>query len=93
MLHEGHRVVINVDFILWICSIRGGVSIWHYFLSSAPPDTAKKKGRELNAPLTEGTAKRPCRRIRQAAPVWALARRGSYIPNSRFFGKAAAVLR
>jgi len=40
--------------------------------------TAEKKGRELNAPRTEGTAKRPCRRMRQAAPDWALAQRGPY---------------
>ena len=32
-----------------------------------------KKGRELNAPPTRGTAKRLCREIRQAAPL-----RGAY---------------
>ena len=43
-----------------------------YALLSATAITAKKeKGRELNAPPTEGTAKRPYSRIRQAAPDWA----------------------
>jgi hypothetical protein len=29
---------------------------------------SQKEGRELNAPLTQGTAKRPSREARQAAP-------------------------
>jgi hypothetical protein len=36
----------------------------------------KEKGREPNAPLTEGTAKRPCKKMRRAAPDWALTQRG-----------------
>ena len=71
-----------------------GMCVFHgsWFLSTTT-NPAKKKGREPVAPLTEGTAKRPCRRIRQAAPDWALTQRGPYIQNSRFLGKAAAVLR
>jgi hypothetical protein len=38
------------------------------FLSSATTNPAKKQGRELVAPPTEGTAKRPCGEARQAAP-------------------------
>jgi len=38
-------------------------------VSSAQPEPQpKRKGRELNAPPTEGTAKRPCGEARQAAP-------------------------
>jgi hypothetical protein len=36
----------------------------------------KKKGRALDTPLTEGTAKRPCREMHQAAPDWALTQCG-----------------
>ena len=31
-------------------------------------EPGQKKGRELNAPLSRGTAKRPCKEMRQAAP-------------------------
>jgi hypothetical protein len=56
--------------------------------------SGQKKGREPVAPLTEGTAKRP---MQEDAP--SRARFGRWLSaalafgNSRFLGKAAAVLR
>jgi hypothetical protein len=40
---------------------------WFVFLAQ-PRTTVQKKGRVLNAPLTQGTAKRPSREARQDAP-------------------------
>jgi hypothetical protein len=52
---------------------------------------AKKKGREPNAPLTQGTAKRPCGEVRRAAPDGrVLSGLASALKNSRFLSKAVA---